>query len=128
MLIRDIKAHLEQTHHNWALEEQENSLVITNQQEVTAILVETDSQLLVESLLYPVRSVLDEAATDNMFMHAQKSLPLTTVGKTLVGGETFYSAFGALSVTSKIENIELEITTLFHNVAEIVELSEELLK
>lgn len=125
MSVADIKAHLLASDHDWSVSEQAGHLVITNNNDITAILVVTEHQMLIESLLFAVTAIADQAKFDDRLMYLQKQLPLTTVGKTLLEGESYYTAFGALSADSKLDNIELELVMLFQNVTELLHFSSE---
>ena len=54
--------------------------------------------------------------------------PLTTVAISDINGEEYYTAFGALSAQSKAESIQIEVTTLFQNVAAFLDAYETHLK
>ncbi|QXO16590.1 MULTISPECIES: DUF2170 family protein [Vibrio] len=125
MAIHDIQTYLETADHDWHVSQQDGSLIITNSDDLTAILVLAEQQMLIESLLFPTSAIQDQAQFDDLLMYLQKHLPLTTVGKTRLQGETYYTAFGSLSTDSKLENIELEITMLFQNVNELLHFSSE---
>ncbi len=125
MSVADIKAHLIASDHNWSVSEQEGNLVIINNDDITAILVVTEQQMLIESLLFPDTTIADQAKFDDRIMYLQKQLPLTTVGKTYLQGESYYTAFGALSAESNLDSIELELVMLFQNVTELLHFSSE---
>lgn len=125
MAIHDIQTYLETADHYWSVSQQDGSLIITNSDDLTAILVMAEKQMLIESLLFPTSAIKDQAQFDDLLMYLQKHLPLTTVGKTRLQGETYYTAFGSLSTDSKLENIELEIIMLFQNVNELLHFSSE---
>ncbi|MGF1781568.1 DUF2170 family protein [Vibrio fluvialis] len=125
MAIHDIQTYLETADHDWSVSQQDGSLIITNSDDLTAILVKAEKQMLIESLLFPTSAIKDQAQFDDLLMYLQKHLPLTTVGKTRLQGETYYTAFGSLSTDSKLENIELEIIMLFQNVNELLHFSSE---
>ena len=127
MPIAKIKAHLEASDHNWTIDTIEQGLTITNGDGVLAHLILTDKQMLIESLLFKESAVKDVAQFDSLMMHAQKRLPLTSVGKTVLENQSYYVAFGALSASSKLENVELEIVLLFQNINEILQFSTDLL-
>ncbi|WP_414932871.1 DUF2170 family protein [Vibrio europaeus] len=125
MSVADIKAHLLAADHDWSVTEQEGNLIITNNDDITAILVVTEHQMLIESLLFPTTAIEEQAQYDDKLMYLQKQLPLTTIGKTRLQGESYYTAFGALSANSKLDNIELELVMLFQNITEILHFSSE---
>ncbi len=128
MALHDIKTHLEASDHNWTIGEVEGGLTVTNGDGILAHLVMTEHQMVIETLLFPESEVKDVAQFDNLMMYAQKSLPLTSVGKSEVDGVAYYVAFGALSASSKLDNVELELVLLFQNVTEILHSSNDFLR
>ncbi|EJL6462608.1 DUF2170 family protein (plasmid) [Vibrio cholerae] len=99
----------------------DESLIITNDVGINAVLVVQGSQIIVESLLFKADVVTDQAALDDYILKTHKLVPLTAVGKSEVEGQFYYSAFGALSSESKVESVVLEVEELFNNVAELLE-------
>ncbi|EJL6492297.1 DUF2170 family protein [Vibrio cholerae] len=99
----------------------DESLIITNDVGINAVLVVQGSQIIVESLLFQADAVADQAALDDYILKTHKLVPLTAVGKSEVEGQFYYSAFGALSSESKVESVVLEVEELFRNVAELLE-------
>lgn len=126
--IQDIKKHLESTDHGWTISEIESGLEIRNVDDVPVHLVVTEEQMLVETILFPESVIEDVASFDNTMMFAQKGLPLSSVGKSQINNETYYVAFGALSSASKLDNVELEITVLYQNIAELLHFSSDFIK
>lgn len=128
MNVTKIKEFLEQSIHHWNLDIVEDALIIKTTEDVQAILTVSNSQILVESLLFPVSALENATVFDGQILHVHKSLPLTTVGKCYVNDNEYYCAFGALSSSSKLEDIELEISMLFVNVAELLEFATRFIK
>ncbi len=128
MALLDIKTHLQESDHHWDIGEVEGGLTITNGDGILAHLIQTEKQMVVETILFKETDVKDVAQFDNLMMHAQKGLPLTSVGKSVVGDDTYYVAFGALSANSKLDNVELELVLLFQNVTEILHSSTDFLR
>lgn len=95
---------------------EENCLLIANKDGIDAWLAISGEQILVESLLFATSEVKDDAGLNEEILKTHMLFPLTTVGITQVGGDSYYSAFGALSSQSKGESIVIEIETLFQNV------------
>ena len=74
-------------------------------------------QMLVEAVLWDVNDVNDAAAFDAAILRTHKYFPLSTVGvETFSDGNDYYTVFGALSTSSLLANIVLEIETLGVNV------------
>ncbi|CAH0537423.1 DUF2170 family protein [Vibrio marisflavi] len=127
MSLNEINEFLHQNEHDWNIELADGSIVITNSDELSAVLVQSDTQILIESLLFPAHVVANQAEFDNAIMFEQKALPLSSVAKTVVNSEPYYCAFGALSSESIFKNIELEIKVLFQNVKTILNFSTDFL-
>ena len=71
------------------------------------------SQILVDTLLWPVDEVSDPAAFNEMIMRTHKLLPLSTFGiRQGPDGREYYEMFGSLSAGSILESILFEIETL----------------
>ncbi len=100
---------------------EENCLLIANQDGIDAWLAISGEQILVESLLFASSQVKDKAALDHEILSTHMLFPLTTVGISTINGEEYYTAFGALSAQSKQEAIEIEVDTLFQNVASFLD-------
>ncbi|HHY0525326.1 TPA: DUF2170 family protein [Vibrio parahaemolyticus] len=115
-----IKALLE-SDEGFSVTQSDDSLIITNDVGINAVLVVQGSQIVVESLLFPVDEVSDQAELDDYILKTHKLVPLTAVGKSEIEGQFYYSAFGALSSESKVESVLLEVVELFRNVAELLE-------
>ncbi len=74
------------------------------------------SQILVDTLLWPVDEVSDSAAFNEMIMKTHKLLPLSTFGiRQGPDGREYYEMFGSLSAGSILESILFEIETLADN-------------
>ena len=74
------------------------------------------SQILVDTLLWPVDEVSDPAAFNEMIMKTHKLLPLSTFGiRQGPDGREYYEMFGSLSAGSILESILFEIETLADN-------------
>ena len=74
------------------------------------------SQILVDTLLWPVDEVSDPAAFNEMIMRTHKLLPLSTFGiRQGPDGREYYEMFGSLSAGSILESILFEIETLADN-------------
>ncbi len=128
MNVFEIKEFLEKSEHNWCIDVVDDALVITTEDDIKAVLTKSNSQILIESLLFPVSALSNPAEFDSTILHVHKTLPLTTVGKSLVNEEEYYCAFGALSSESKVENIELEVSMLFVNIIELLQFATRFFK
>lgn len=84
-------------------------------------------QIVAESVLWSVSEVKDVAAFNDTVLRTHKYFPLSTVSLDNVGGANYYHMFGALSASSILENIILEIETLAANVIHATEAYSEFL-
>ena len=74
------------------------------------------SQILVETLLWPVAEVADSAAFNELILKTHKLLPLSTFGiRPGPDGKDYYEMFGSLSAGSILESVLFEIETLADN-------------
>ncbi len=103
-------------------------LLIANQDGLDAWLAISGEQIIVESLLFESSQVKDKAALDHDILSTHMLFPLTTVAISNINGEEYYTAFGALSAQSKAGSIQIEVTTLFQNVAAFLDAYETHLK
>ena len=105
----------------YVVTEEQNCLLIANEDGLDAWLAISGEQILVESVLFATAEVSDTAALNDEILKTHMLFPLTTVGISGVGGEDYYTAFGALSAQSKAESVLIEIDTLFQNVAAFID-------
>ncbi len=74
------------------------------------------SQILVDTLLWPVDEVNDPAAFNTFILKTHKLLPLSTFGiRQGPDGKDYYEMFGSLSAGSILESVLFEIETLADN-------------
>ncbi len=74
------------------------------------------SQILVDTLLWPVDGVNEPAAFNEMILKTHKLLPLSTFGiRQGPDGREYYEMFGSLSAGSILESVLFEIETLADN-------------
>lgn len=106
---------------DYVITRETDCLLIANQDGLDAWLAISGEQIIVESLLFSSTQVKDQAALDHEILSTHMIFPLTTVGISNVGGEEYYTAFGALSAQSKAESIQIEVATLFQNVASFLD-------
>jgi len=74
------------------------------------------SQIIVDTLLWPVDEVQDRAGFNEMLLKTHKLFPLSTFG--IVSGpdgQDYYELFGSLSAGSILESVIFEIETLADN-------------
>ena len=117
-----------QEHDDFVITREEGCLLIANQDGIDAWLALSGEQILVESLLFPASDVKDKPALDHEILSTHMVFPLTTVGISTIGGDEYYTAFGALSAQSMPESIVIEVETLFQNVASFLDAYETHLK
>ncbi|MDX5372215.1 MAG: YjfI family protein [Pseudomonadaceae bacterium] len=86
-------------------------------------------QIIVEALLWPVTDVRDGAAFNEEVLRSHKLFPLSSIGlETLPDGQDCYTMFGALSASSSLSDVVLEIELLADNVIKATEAYEGFLK
>lgn len=74
-------------------------------------------QIVAESVLWSVNDVADVAEFNKCVLLTHKYFPLSTISLEKVDGvPDYYNMFGALSASSSVENIVLELETLASNV------------
>lgn len=80
------------------------------------------SQIIVDTLLWPVDEVQDSAGFNEMLLKTHKLFPLSTFG-IVVGpdGRDYYELFGSLSAGSILESVIFEIETLADNALQAAE-------
>nr|WP_086938499.1 DUF2170 family protein [Thaumasiovibrio occultus] len=115
-------------HDGWTVEAQGESLVVTNEDGLTAFVAVSGEQILVETLLFEKDMVKDPNAFNEDILRTHKMFPLTSVGINNINNISYYIAFGSLSSQSKAESIMIEIGTQFANIEEILELYQDHLK
>ncbi len=85
-------------------------------------------QIIVESVLWSAGEVSDAAAFNDAILRTHKYFPLSTISlDTIAGQGDYYHMFGALSASSKLENVVLEIEILASNVLQATEAYAEFL-
>ncbi|WP_308367058.1 MULTISPECIES: DUF2170 family protein [unclassified Microbulbifer] len=116
---------LAERHPEWVVEAEGDCLSISNDEGVDAFVYAGEKQIVVETILFPVADVANETALNKLILQTHQLVPLTTIGINNIGGEDYYVAFGALSVSSKEEVVVEEIETLFTNVGDFLDLYAE---
>lgn len=112
-------------HPDWVVEAEGECLSISNDEGVDAFVYVGERQIVAEAILFPVSKVADEAALNSLILRTHQLVPLTTIAIKNIGGDDYYVAFGALSVSSKDEVVIEEIETLFANVGDFLDLYAE---
>ncbi len=80
------------------------------------------SQILVETLLWPVDEVKDTAVFNDLILRTHKLLPLSTFGiRQGPDGKDYYEMFGSLSAGSILESVQFEAETLADNAMQAAE-------
>ena len=87
------------------------------------------SQIIVDTLLWPVEEADDTAAFNEMILKTHKLFPLSTFG-IVAGpdGRDYYEMFGSLSAGSILETVIFEIETLADNAMQAAEAYQSELK
>ena len=80
------------------------------------------SQILIDTLLWPVEEVDNAATFNEMILKTHKLLPLSTFGiRPGPDGRDYYEMFGSLSAGSILESVLFEIETLADNAMQAAE-------
>ena len=86
-------------------------------------------QILAEAVLFALEDVIDTAKFNEYVLRTHKYLPLSTISlESDQENGDYYHMFGALSATSSINEIVLEIDTLAENTIQATEAFEAFLK
>ncbi|KJG09975.1 DUF2170 domain-containing protein [Photobacterium kishitanii] len=111
----------------WKIEQTDQTIIIRNQDGVSAYVALAGEQILVEAPLFPMAMVTDVAKLNDTILRTHEMFPLTNISIHTVDGDDYYIAFGSLSSQSKQESILIEVTTLFVNVEGFLEMYQPLL-
>lgn len=111
----------------WKIEQTDQTIIIHNQDGVSAYLAIAGEQILVEAPLFPMAMVADIAKLNDMILRTHEMFPLTNISIHTVDGDDYYIAFGSLSSQSKQESIVIEVATLFVNVEGFLDMYQSLL-
>ncbi|ACR11097.1 DUF2170 family protein [Teredinibacter turnerae] len=122
-----LQALLEQ-HGIWEVSLESGCITVTNDEGIDAFIYAGDRQLLVEVPLFPEADVIDVAALNDKILETHYLAPLSCIYKKSIGGQSYYIAFGALSLESKDHVVIEEVSTLFENVDEFLDLYADNLK
>lgn len=88
----------------------------------------SDQQMLMQSVLFPVSAIQDPVKLNEEFLRTHKYLPLSTVAIERINNQDQYVLFGALSASSTLENVMLEMMTLATNVLNVADACEDHIK
>ncbi|MDX1453255.1 MAG: YjfI family protein [Oleiphilaceae bacterium] len=101
----------------------EPSILVTMREfgDLPVYMTVSGNQIIAEALLWSVDDVNDVSAFNDAILRTHKYFPLSTISLDNIGGKDYYHMFGALSATSKLENVVLEIETLASNVIQATE-------
>lgn len=97
----------------------DSSIVVTMHEygDLPVFVSVSGQQIVAESLLWSVEDVNDTAEFNKCVLLTHKYFPLSTISlEKTDDGESYYNMFGALSSSSSIDNIVLELETLADNV------------
>jgi uncharacterized protein YjfI (DUF2170 family) len=109
-------------HPDWTVKAEGECFSVSNDEGIDAFVYVGEQQIVVETILFPVASVANEAELNKLILRTHQLLPLTSVGITTIDGANYYVAFGALSVSSRDEVVIEEIETLLANVSDFMDL------
>ena len=86
-------------------------------------------QILAEAVLFSVNDVVETTKFNEYVLRTHKYLPLSTISVENDGdGQDYYHMFGALSSTSSVNEVVLEVDTLAENVIHATEAFKTFLK
>ena len=85
-------------------------------------------QIVVESVLWPVSDIVDQAAFNDAVLRTHKYFPLSSICLDQRATEDYYLMFGSLGSSVSLLNIVQEIEVLSSNVIHAVEAYSEFLK
>lgn len=81
-----------------------------------------DKQITAEIVVCPTADVADVNVVNDALMRLQKPLPLSSVAIESIRDVDHYVVFGALSSSSKLANVALEVNLLAVNALDVAEL------
>lgn len=121
------KAFSDNITHDYIVVKHQDILTITLKQygDLNLHLSLTSKQILIETVICPVKNICDVNKLNYRLLRLQKILPLSLVGISVINHQDYYIAFGALSLSSSFDDILLEIETLANNALELAEMISE---
>ena len=102
-------------------------IVMTEYGDLPIFITVSGDQIIAESLLWPVSEVEDTTAFNDAVLRTHKYFPLSTISLDYIAGDDCYYMFGALSSSSILPNVILEIEVLASNVIQATEAYREFL-
>lgn len=99
------------------------SLIVSfpNKGDLTVTMTISGAQILASTLLWSRTDEANTAAFEEHALRMHKFLPLSTFGITTIDGQDWYELFGALSASSSLEDVGLELRTLAHNAVDVAD-------
>lgn len=102
--------------------EQSLLVIMSDYGDMPIFLNVSGEQIIVEAALWSINDVTDVAAFNDTILRTHKYFPLSTISlDTIAGQGDYYHMFGALSASSVLQNIVLEIEVLANNVIQATE-------
>lgn len=101
----------------------ENVLVVRfpDAGDTDVVMTTEGDQMLASTLLWKRSEQKDPSRFEEDLLRTHKMLPLSTFGITKIAGEDWYELFGALSASSTLDNVVLELKFLVQNALDIAE-------
>jgi len=97
-------------------------VVMAEYGDLPVFLTVAGDQIIVESVLWSVNEISDLSAFNEAILRTHKYFPLSTISLDTISGQgDYYHMFGALSASSILQNIVLEIEVLASNVIQATE-------
>ncbi len=97
-------------------------VVMAEYGDLPIFLTVSGEQIIVESVLWSVSEVADANAFNEAILRTHKYFPLSTISLDNLGHRgDYYQMFGALSASSLLKNVVLEIEILANNVIQATE-------
>lgn len=98
---------------------------MTEHGDLPVVITVSEQQMLMQAALFPLSAIKDPVALNEEFLRTHKYLPLSTVAIERINNQDQYVLFGALSASSTLENVMLELSTLATNVLNVADACEE---
>ena len=103
-------------------------MVMNEYGDLPLFLTVSGQQIIVESVLWSVSEVIDINQFNEAVLRTHKYFPLSTISLDHVGSSgDYYHMFGALSSSSRLENVVFEVEVLASNVIQATEAYSEFL-
>lgn len=112
---------------HWLVSLEPGCICLTNEDGLDAFVAVSGKQIIIESILFGKNQVRDTAALNEEILKTHQLFPLTNVGITQIGNESYYTAFGAISSSTDEASLLVEVETLFNNVSGFLDAYEHFL-